>query len=118
MNRGYPDVAAVGARILTVMGGQISPEAGTSASTPIFSAVISLLNEWRLNNNKNPLGFLNPMLYDMPADNFHDIVGGDNRCTIGTCCEYGYGAVENWDAVSGLGTPDYMNMLTYVQTLP
>jgi tripeptidyl-peptidase-1 len=118
MNRGYPDVAAVGARILTVMGGAISPEAGTSASTPIFSAVISLLNEWRLNNNKTPLGFLNPMLYSMPSDNFHDIVGGDNRCTIQTCCQYGYGAVENWDSVSGLGTPDYMNMLTYVQALP
>jgi len=120
-NRGYPDVAAVGARILIVSGGAVTPEAGTSASTPIFAGVISLLNEWRLNNQKTPLGFLNPILYTMSTSNpdtFHDIIGGDNRCTIGTCCMYGFGAVQGWDASSGLGTADYQNMLTYVQTLP
>jgi tripeptidyl-peptidase-1 len=120
-NRGYPDVAAVGARILIVSDGSVTPEAGTSASTPIFAGVVALLNEWRINNGKTPLGFLNPTFYTMAASNpdtFHDIVGGDNRCTIDTCCEYGYGAVEGWDSVTGLGTPDYQNMLAYVQTLP
>jgi len=121
MNRGYPDVAAVGARILIVESGEVTPEAGTSASTPIFSGVISLLNEWRLNNGKTPLGFLNPTLYAMAASNpsaFQDIIGGDNRCTIGTCCTYGYGSVAGWDAVSGLGTPNYQEMLHYVSQLP
>jgi len=120
MNRGYPDVAAVGARILIYLG-DINPEAGTSASTPIFAGVVSLLNEWRLNNGKTPLGFLNPTLYTMAAaqpNTFNDIVGGDNRCTIGQCCKYGFGAITGWDPVSGLGTPNYLNMLQYVMTLP
>lgn len=33
-------------------------EEGTSASTPIFGAMVSLLNDARLNKNKAPLGFL------------------------------------------------------------
>jgi len=120
-NRGYPDVAAVGARILTVMDGSVTPEAGTSASTPIFAGVVSLLNEARLNAGKNPLGFLNPTLYSLYASNpsaFHDIIGGDNRCTIEVCCKYGFGAVEGWDAASGLGTADYQVLLNLVMALP
>lgn len=30
---------------------------------------------------------------------FHDITTLDNRCTIGTCCTYGYGATTGWDPV-------------------
>jgi len=119
-NRGYPDVSACGARILYFDGGFGIVE-GTSAATPIFAAVISLLNEWRLNNNKTPLGFLNPTLYTMAVaqpNAFQDIIGGENRCTLGQCCKYGYQAIKGWDAVSGLGTPNYLEMLAYVQTLP
>jgi len=121
MNRGYPDVSAVGARILIVMEQTVTVEAGTSAATPIFSGVVALLNEYRLNNNKNPLGFLNPMLYQMSASHpstFQDIVYGTNQCTEGNCCKYGYGCVKGWDSVTGLGTPNYLQMLSYVKTLP
>jgi tripeptidyl-peptidase-1 len=41
--------------------------AGTSASTPTFSAIAALLNDNRLNNGKKPLGFLNPILYQMAS---------------------------------------------------
>jgi len=119
-NRGYPDVSACGARILYYDNGFGIVE-GTSAATPIFAGVVSLLNEYRLNNGKTPLGFLNPTLYTMAAANpkaFNDIVGGTNRCTLGKCCRYGYYAVQGWDAVSGLGSPNYLEMLSYIQTLP
>ena len=35
---------------------------GTSASTPMFGAVVSLLNEARAQKGMKPLGFLNPFL--------------------------------------------------------
>ncbi len=67
--RGYPDVSASGGMTLIVLGGTPQWNGGTSASTPIFSGIVSLLNDYRLNNNKKPLGFLNYILYDM-GENF------------------------------------------------
>jgi tripeptidyl-peptidase-1 len=120
MQRGYPDVSAVGDRILIVEDATVQVTAGTSASTPIFAGVVSLLNDYRLSNGKTPLGFLNPLLYQMAAaqpSTFNDVTEGDNRCTEGSCCKYGFDAGPGWDAVTGLGTPNYANMLQYVQTL-
>jgi subtilase family serine protease len=116
-NRGYPDFSAVGSRLLTINGGGISIGAGTSAATPIAAALIALLNDARAVNNKTPLGFLNPMLYKMYSDNpatFNDVTLGDNHCSIGQCCTYGYGATKGWDAVTGLGTPNFVAMRKYV----
>jgi len=121
-NRGYPDVAAVGDRILIIIGGSISVTAGTSASTPIFSGVVTLLNDYRLNAGKKPLGFLNPLLYQMAAEHpaaFGLITMGNNKCTLGQCCAYGYGAnYQGWDPVTGLGVPNYQEMINYIKTLP
>jgi len=119
--RGYADVAAVGDRILIYDDGGIEIGAGTSASTPIFSGVVSLLNDRRLNQGKKPLGFLNPLLYQMAAaapTAFNDIITGSNQCTIGSCCTYGFGAIKGWDPVSGLGTPNFGNMIKYIDTIP
>jgi len=120
-NRGYPDVSAVGSRILVWDDGDIAVTAGTSASTPIFSAVVALLNDYRLNNGKKPLGFLNPMLYQMAVkspNTFQDITTGANNCAGGgSCCQYGYGATVGWDPVTGLGTPVVDKMEAYVGQL-
>jgi len=48
---------------------------GTSASTPIVAAVISRINEERMNAGKGPIGFLNPSLYANP-EMFNDITSG------------------------------------------
>jgi len=121
-NRGYPDVSAVGDRILIIIGGGISVTAGTSAATPIFSGVVTLLNDYRLNNGKKPLGFLNPLLYQMAAEYpsaFNLITMGNNKCTLGDCCMYGYGCnYQGWSPVNGLGVPNYGQMLNYIKTLP
>jgi tripeptidyl-peptidase-1 len=120
--RGYGDVSAVGARILTVSSGAIMPSAGTSASTPIVAGIATLLNDRRLNAGKKPLGFINPLLYQMAKDRpnaFHDITVGHNRCTLGgTCCKYGYGATTGWDPVTGLGTFSFTNAAAYIDNLP
>lgn len=48
---------------------------GTSASTPIFSSVITRINEERLNVGKKPIGFLNPSLYANPSM-LNDVTNG------------------------------------------
>jgi subtilase family serine protease len=120
-NRGYADISAAGSRILVIMNGGLAISAGTSASTPIVAGIITLLNDYRLNNNKPQLGFLNPLLYKMYEQHpsaFHDVTEGDNHCSLGRCCKYGYGATVGWDPVTGLGTPNYQEMLNYIKTLP
>jgi subtilase family serine protease len=73
--RAYPDISAVGARILVVTGGGFHYSEGTSASTPTVAAMISLLNDARFQAGKSTLGFLNPMLYKMYADNARTFTG-------------------------------------------
>jgi len=118
--RGYPDISALGSRILTIQGGAIAVTAGTSAATPIIAAIITLLNDARFNIGKKQLGFLNPMLYEMANDRpaaYQVINAGNNRGTIGEVCKYGYGCYNGWSPVTGLGTPNYGQALIYVKGL-
>jgi tripeptidyl-peptidase-1 len=64
-NRAYPDVAALASNVPAVFSGSLSSAAGTSCSAPEFSALVSLLNDQRLNKGLAPLGFLNPVLYSL-----------------------------------------------------
>jgi tripeptidyl-peptidase-1 len=116
--RAYPDYSAIGHNLITVVGEQVNPSDGTSASAPIFSGIVSLLNEYRASINLPPLGFINPLFYAIARRNpaaFHDVVVGQNRCGIyifpdGTspiCCDHAYIAEIGWDAVTGLGSPNF-----------
>jgi len=85
-NRAYPDISAIGDRLLifnvnyVVVGSgtttfkvkyHVFPKMemlGTSASTPIISGIISLFNDIRAQQSKKSLGFLNPLLYQMYAE--------------------------------------------------
>jgi len=116
--RAYPDFSAVGHSLLVVIDQEVEPIDGTSASTPIFAGIISLLNEYRASNGMPPLGFINPLFYQIAARNpaaFNDVVIGRNRCTAYVfpdgsyppCCPNGYIAERGWDAVSGFGSPNF-----------
>jgi len=90
---------------------------GTSASSPAFAGIVSLLNGHLLATGKSPLGFLNPLLYQMSAAQpaaFNDITYGDNKCTRNFCMIYGYNATKGWDPVAGLGSINYAQMKQYV----
>ncbi|KAL5314459.1 hypothetical protein ACEPPN_017099 [Leptodophora sp. 'Broadleaf-Isolate-01'] len=113
IGRGIPDVAANGDNIAVYNGGNFSLSGGTSASTPIFAAVINRINEERISAGKGPIGFLNPSMYANPAM-FNDIVNGTNP----GCDTAGFSAVPGWDPVTGLGTPNYPRMLKYYMSLP
>ncbi|KAJ7457852.1 family S53 protease [Mycena latifolia] len=103
--RGYPDVSAQGYKLEIIHEGQAKLVEGTSCSSPIFAAIIALLNEERLNAGKPVMGFLNPWLYANPGA-FNDIVSGNNP----GCGTQGFSATNGWDPVTGLGTPDYPRM--------
>ncbi|TRM66566.1 peptidase S8/S53 domain-containing protein [Schizophyllum amplum] len=104
--RAFPDVAAMGDNIEIVHQGQTGLIGGTSASSPIFASVISLINDQLIAAGKSPLGFLNPWVYENPQA-FNDITTGSNP----GCNTDGFPAVAGWDPVTGLGTPNFSQML-------
>lgn len=64
LGRGYPDVSANGAFLLIFNNLTEETFFGTSLSSPLFGAVITLLNEERTAVGKGPIGFINPALYE------------------------------------------------------
>ena len=122
--RAYPDVSAIGHNVMNVVGPiDAFPEDGTSASTPIFAGIVSLINSERLAAGKPPVGFINPALYSLHAecsDAFYDVTVGDNACGNLVCCprEYGFTATAGYDVVSGLGSVgNFTTMLDYFMAL-
>merc|ERR1711939_1175164 len=112
--RASPDVALLGEKFAVVDGGRTLAVGGTSASTPSWGAVISLLNEECLSasGGKKTLGFVNPLFYQN-ADAFTDITQGSNA--IGSNARSGWKCTEGWDAVTGLGTPQFTKLQNVVR---
>lgn len=63
IGRGYPDVSANGAFLLMYLNETETNIFGTSLASPIFGAVVTLINEERTAAGKGPVGFINPALY-------------------------------------------------------
>ena len=100
------------------------PVDGTSASTPLWGAVIAHLNEALKRITGKPdarIGLANRVLYKMAADcpNCFNQVQGPayNGCTEQMCCLHGYTgrADGGWDAVTGLGSPNVGNMIDWLE---
>jgi len=66
--RGYPDVGAVGDRQVVYSNGSWWLVGGTSLSSPIWGAVLTLVNEARLAAGKSTVGFIHPVLVSHPFD--------------------------------------------------
>lgn len=102
-----PDVAAdasANTGYWTVVDGQGGASGGTSASAPLWAALIARINA----SLGAPVGYLNPLLYQPGADGkalgaagCRDILSGNNStASIG-----GYQAGTGYDAVTGWGVP-------------
>ncbi|KAF8262581.1 peptidase S8/S53 domain-containing protein [Lactarius quietus] len=104
--RGILDVAAQATGFRFFQNGLEISDSGTSGSTPIVAAIISMLNDYRLSIGRPPLGFLNPWLYGGGLGGLNDITGGSNP----GCGTPGFSAVVGWDPVTGLGTPDFQRL--------
>ena len=114
----YPDISLVSHNFLIKTGGVYGSVDGTSASSPSVSAMMSILNNLQISNNKATLGPVAPLLYDMytKCDHcFKDISVGSNNSTEDSRCTYGYHAIEGFDAVYGLGVPNFDAIYEYVK---
>ncbi|RWA11315.1 hypothetical protein EKO27_g3791 [Xylaria grammica] len=105
--RAYPDISSQGLYFAYFYNGTEGVISGTSASTPLTSGILSLVNDALLASGKPPLGFLNPWLYSVGFKGLNDITEGS---AVG-CGVDGFPAVKGWDPVTGLGTPDFPKLV-------
>ncbi len=120
--RAYPDVAALGVNAFLVVDTLYTLLGGTSMSSPLWAGIVSILNSHSIKITGKTLGFLNPLLYKMAKecpDCFHDITVGNNKCPNAGCTDQckGFQAAYGWDPVTGLGSPQFGNMLQYITKL-
>ncbi|KAL9656373.1 hypothetical protein ABK040_005139 [Willaertia magna] len=104
--RMFPDIALIGQNFQVVLSGKVHSVDGTSASAPSVAAIFSLLNNIRFLQNKKPIGFINPWLYQVALkipNAFFDITEGYN--SFEPCP--GFFAIVGADPVSGVGVPNF-----------
>ncbi|KAF7712670.1 Tripeptidyl-peptidase sed1 [Penicillium ucsense] len=106
IGRGYPDVSAIGDNVVIYNQEKAVLIGGTSASAPVFAAILTRINEERLAAGRPPVGFVNPVLYAHP-EAFYDVTQGTNP----GCGTSGFSAAKGWDPLTGLGTPNYPALL-------
>ncbi|KAH9176552.1 subtilisin-like protein [Lactarius sanguifluus] len=113
--RGFPDLSANGANYVVAVDGQLSLVFGTSASSPVVGSMITMINDARIAQGKGPVGFINPAIYTSAfAPAFNDITTGNNP----GCGTNGFTAVQGWDPVTGVGTPNFGKLLPLFLALP
>ena len=105
--RQVPDVSADADPITgfhIVFGGEDTQAGGTSAATPLWAATIALVNQDLKKKGLRQVGFANPAIYWMganqtklPANPFHDVTAGNNLA---------YNAAQGWDFATGWGSMD------------
>ncbi|KAI0080806.1 tripeptidyl peptidase A [Panus rudis PR-1116 ss-1] len=107
--RAYPDISAQASRFVVWVGGTSGHVGGTSASSPTIAGIVALLNDARLSHGLPTLGFLNPLIYKIGAENpdaLNDITDGNNP----GCGTTGFNATKGWDPVTGYGTPNFAKL--------
>jgi subtilase family serine protease len=82
---------------------------GTSASAPQLAGLIALTNQLADQNHTAHVGYLNPLLYQLPASDFNDIVPQtfgsitiSNNSDLGVT---GMPALAGYDLTTGFGSP-------------
>jgi kumamolisin len=117
--RCIPDIAANAdwnaSPYLLVVDGSAQPNGGTSAATPLWASLITLINQKRGAGKR--IGYLTPLLYQTASGGVGgqtigkagctDVTSGDNN----TASVGGYQAGNGYDAVSGWGTPNGQALL-------
>jgi uncharacterized repeat protein (TIGR01451 family) len=112
--RNIPDVALTADGVWVLYGsGQSAEYGGTSCATPLWAAFTALVNEQGAQNQRSPVGFLNPALYALGmgssyAATFHDITVGNNT---NRSIKTKFFAQSGYDLCTGWGTPNGTNLI-------
>jgi subtilase family serine protease len=122
-HRGIPDLAYnadPNTAILVYASFYLNPkyhgyyvQGGTSQGPPQWAGIIADANQFA----RHPLGFLNPQLYSLGANNtpgFRDVTTGNN----GFNGIPGYNATAGWDFASGWGTPNLGSLIAQLAKQP
>ena len=111
MSYGFDSAACAPVGYWVNTNGTYQALGGTSASTPVWAALTTRLND----NVGFSLGFLQPYLYRLkPQDGaFLDLAFGNNANTYSVLG--GYPARPGWDACTGLGRPIGKALLAGIQ---
>ncbi|KAL5524259.1 hypothetical protein ACEPAF_9399 [Sanghuangporus sanghuang] len=113
--RAFPDLSANGANYIIAVDGEFALVFGTSCSSPVVGALLTLVNDARIAEGKGPVGFINPSIYSAEfADAFNDITHGGNQ----GCGTPGFTATTGWDPVTGVGTPNLTKLMELWLALP
>jgi len=131
-NRAIPDISTIGQNVLMINGSAVLVNGGTSASAPIFAGLLTLVNDFLLHNHKPPVGFVNPLLYQMAVE-CPTCFNGMAESTVGeyedncsnalfSCCApVGFLSASvsrgRWDPLTGLGSPHLPSILAYLRQL-
>lgn len=121
--RGIPDVSAFSTNFPTVVDFVTFPVGGTSASTPLWAAIVAVLNDYEASKGRPALGFLNPFLYGLSSGLKDITTGGNNAgsCNILEGCNLaqtpGYNVTVGWDPVTGLGSPIFSELTKALDAL-
>ena len=59
-SRAFPDISANGANYVAAVDGAFIFMYGTSASSPVVGAILTMVNDVRIARGKSPIGFINP----------------------------------------------------------
>lgn len=112
---GFPDVSAQALQYDTCSGDFWYPYDGTSCASPTVAGLFAMLNNERVLADKQPLGFLNPLIYSDAGASFNDVSSGKNNY-----CDspQAFPATKGWDAASGFGSPNYQLLKAKVLALP
>jgi kumamolisin len=107
-----PDVAAVAGPPLywLIFQGQVAPNGGTSASTPVWASLLARINAALPAARQQR--FITPLLYqnNVGTQGFTDITSGNNASHPKP--GKGYSAGQGYDAVSGWGVPNGKKLLS------
>jgi kumamolisin len=109
--RGVPDIAGdadPASGFWIFLNGNPTPVGGTSAVAPFWAGFTAMVNAARAEKQKQPIGFLNPLLYRNPAL-LKPVISGYNK-PAGT--DIGYDATSGYSATTGLGSFNNPNLFT------
>ncbi|KAK2050469.1 Pro-kumamolisin [Colletotrichum somersetense] len=121
--RGFPDIAAHSASppfAIVINGTKLIGTGGTSASAPLVSGLVALLNDARIRAGQPTMGFMNPWLYKRGFKGLTDVATGSAIGCGGIDLQTGkplqgagvipfasWNGTQGWDPVTGLGLPNF-----------